>query len=139
PAAGIRIHHLFRPPFHRVLVPGLRHDARIRQPGAGRVGRRLSLPPAELPRRCGARRWLGDLGSRAPRWSDTAQPAQRQSRSGRQRAASDRGLGGALLPGASSAVISPPPRRRARPIALLLLLGLTLDWTRPADRQLSAY
>lgn len=34
---------------------------------------------------------------------------------------------------------SPPPRRRARPILLALLLGLTLDWTRPPDRQLSAY
>jgi len=32
----------------------------------------------------------------------------------------------------------PRPRRRTRPIVLLLLLGLTLDWTRPADRQLSA-
>jgi putative membrane protein insertion efficiency factor len=36
-------------------------------------------------------------------------------------------------------VISPRPRRRARPIVLLVLLGLTLDWTRPPERQLSAF
>ena len=35
-------------------------------------------------------------------------------------------------------MIDARPRRRARPIALLVLLGLTLDWTRP-ERQLSAF
>jgi len=38
-----------------------------------------------------------------------------------------------------TAVTSPPPRRRARPLALAVLLALTLDWTRPPDRQLSAF
>jgi len=36
-------------------------------------------------------------------------------------------------------LIDARPRRRARPIALLVLLGLTLDWTRPPERQLSAF
>jgi putative membrane protein insertion efficiency factor len=36
-------------------------------------------------------------------------------------------------------VSAPPKRRRARLIALLLLLGLTLDWTRPPERQVSVF